>query len=492
MSASNLNEAARDLQERLGRLANGRPPADELVRGGLVVGGHLTDAGKLMLAVLTDAPRVAMGAAGAALVAAPRERSYLEGLVGTGAGWTALPLSAVAFFKSGDGDAAAAGCAALAAAAAAECRRQSWHRTVRVAMAFEAVALGEAAWLAHGVASGFEAAARRVARCECHGEGFAICKGDNCPRRLRPSSPGLTWAFEGERAAAPLLRSRAVLTGPLATLIEAVPDRVARAAARLALGTVADPRERRAYLRELATETNPIGAWMGAVDYLTGARSPRLLRAPAAGLAALATGAAVAARLAPASWNAAPVAKEIGLDAARIHAWRAVLLAEAAYRACGASGDVRADVIRVARCECSDVGRVDCSFASCVAFQPLAEAVAVSDDDQEGSAVGEAQAADLGSALARLGDLRAPVVEPHAEVPSARPTSAEMAMQLVDLFVATGGGDREAAARLVADIAAGRLALPPCFNLKGGTKEQTERAHDLARLLAAAGRRSVS
>lgn len=418
MSTNELHQAARDLQERLGRLANGRPPAQEMARGGLVVDGHVTDAGRLLLAVLTDAPRVAMGAAGAAVVAAPKERSYLEGLVGQSARG-ALPAAAVALFeaaKDGGGDAAAAGCAALAAAAAVECRRQSWHRTARVAMAFEAIALGEAAWLAHGVASGFEAAALRVARCECHGQGFGVCEGDACPRRLRAGSPGFTWAFTGERRPS-VTRSRAEAAARLAGLVEAVPGRVARAAARLALGTVADLRERRAYLRELATETNPIGAWMGAVDYLTGARSPRLLRAPAAGWAVLAVGAAVAARIEPASVVselAVSAAEAAAFAAARANAWRAVLLAEAAYRACGASGDVRADVVRVARCECSDVGRVDCSYASCVAFRPLAEAVAVSGDDQA-DGVGDAQVADVGAAVARLADLRAPIAGPDAE-----------------------------------------------------------------------------
>jgi hypothetical protein len=58
------------------------------------------------------------------------------------------------------------------------------------------------------------------------------------------------------------------------------------------------------------------------------------------------------------------------------------------------------------------------------------------------------------------------------------------AEELTDLL-AIGGGDRERAAGLVADIMAGKLCLPPCFNVRGGTTEQTARAHELARMLTA-------
>lgn len=57
--------------------------------------------------------------------------------------------------------------------------------------------------------------------------------------------------------------------------------------------------------------------------------------------------------------------------------------------------------------------------------------------------------------------------------------------ELVALLVAHGSGDREGSEKLVDDIAAGRLQLPPCFNLKNGTAEQTRRAHELARQLVA-------
>jgi hypothetical protein len=58
------------------------------------------------------------------------------------------------------------------------------------------------------------------------------------------------------------------------------------------------------------------------------------------------------------------------------------------------------------------------------------------------------------------------------------------AQELADLFT-IGGGDRESSAALVVEIAAGRLRLPPCFDLRNGTAEQTARAHELARLLVA-------
>lgn len=60
----------------------------------------------------------------------------------------------------------------------------------------------------------------------------------------------------------------------------------------------------------------------------------------------------------------------------------------------------------------------------------------------------------------------------------------DYAGELTDLL-ALGSGDRARAAGLVADIAAGRLTLPPCFNIRGGTAAQTGRAHELARLLVA-------
>jgi hypothetical protein len=37
----------------------------------------------------------------------------------------------------------------------------------------------------------------------------------------------------------------------------------------------------------------------------------------------------------------------------------------------------------------------------------------------------------------------------------------------------------------VDDIAGGKLRLPPCFNIKGATREQTERAHTIAREMVA-------
>ena len=56
--------------------------------------------------------------------------------------------------------------------------------------------------------------------------------------------------------------------------------------------------------------------------------------------------------------------------------------------------------------------------------------------------------------------------------------------ELADLFT-LGSGDSTLSAALVADISAGKLRLPPCFSVKGGTEEQTKRAHELARMLAA-------
>lgn len=63
-------------------------------------------------------------------------------------------------------------------------------------------------------------------------------------------------------------------------------------------------------------------------------------------------------------------------------------------------------------------------------------------------------------------------------------TPLDYAGELADLL-ALGGGDHARSAPLVTEIAAGRLRLPPCFNIRGGTPEQTRRAHELARLLVA-------
>ncbi len=57
------------------------------------------------------------------------------------------------------------------------------------------------------------------------------------------------------------------------------------------------------------------------------------------------------------------------------------------------------------------------------------------------------------------------------------------AQELADLFT-LGSGDPQRSALLVGDIASGQMTLPPCFNVKGGTPEQTKRAHDLALMLA--------
>lgn len=46
-------------------------------------------------------------------------------------------------------------------------------------------------------------------------------------------------------------------------------------------------------------------------------------------------------------------------------------------------------------------------------------------------------------------------------------------------------GDRVHAEQLVAEIVAGRLRLPPCFNLRGRPAAETQRAHELARKVAA-------
>jgi hypothetical protein len=56
--------------------------------------------------------------------------------------------------------------------------------------------------------------------------------------------------------------------------------------------------------------------------------------------------------------------------------------------------------------------------------------------------------------------------------------------ELADLFT-LGSGDREHSAAIAEQIAAGKIRLPPCFNVRNGTPEQTARAHELARLLTA-------
>lgn len=55
--------------------------------------------------------------------------------------------------------------------------------------------------------------------------------------------------------------------------------------------------------------------------------------------------------------------------------------------------------------------------------------------------------------------------------------------ELTDLLTDFGGGDRERSKAIVADIAAGKLRLPPCFNLRNGNPEQTARVHELARIV---------
>ncbi len=57
--------------------------------------------------------------------------------------------------------------------------------------------------------------------------------------------------------------------------------------------------------------------------------------------------------------------------------------------------------------------------------------------------------------------------------------------ELTDLLTNFGGGDRERSKAIVPDIAAGKLRLPPCFNLRNGNHEQTKRAHELARIITA-------
>lgn len=47
------------------------------------------------------------------------------------------------------------------------------------------------------------------------------------------------------------------------------------------------------------------------------------------------------------------------------------------------------------------------------------------------------------------------------------------------------GGDQARVAALVDDTAGGKLRLPPCFNIKGATREQTVRAHTMAREMVA-------
>jgi hypothetical protein len=61
--------------------------------------------------------------------------------------------------------------------------------------------------------------------------------------------------------------------------------------------------------------------------------------------------------------------------------------------------------------------------------------------------------------------------------------TSQEARELADLFT-LGSGNLASSMALVVDIMDGKLTLPPCFNVKGGTPEQTKRAHDLALILA--------
>lgn len=356
------NNRADHLARLLEPYAGAPVAVSECERGGLVEGGELTDAGRLVVSALYDARRLVKGAAGAALLATGSAElcSYLEERVKEGVPWR-LRADGVGLLRgAGASGFEAAGCAALACAAAADCELQSWRRGPRVALAFEAVGLGAAAWAARGVRTGFEAAALRIAACYCHGQAFSRCRDEGCPRSRR--NPGVpVFGVFGVPAAAP--------TSALVRLLEERPERVARAAARLALGSVGDAQERHAFLLELQDAADPLGAWNSATDYFIGARSPRILRAPAVGWASLASAAAILAREAALGG--------VATDAARAHAWRAVFLLEACYRACGVSGDARADVVDVVGCDCSGRGVVDCERRTCRAFQPLAEAVAV-------------------------------------------------------------------------------------------------------------------
>lgn len=346
----------------------------EVLRTGLVdPDGAITVSGRVVLAALTNVSRLAMGAAGAALVAAPSARTYLEGLVAGRDPARLRVAGAMLLGVASKGNAPVAtamGCAALACGAAVDCEEQSWRPAARVALAFEAMTLGAAAWAARGVRTGFELAALRVARCDCHGRAFAECQDAGCPRFAR-SAPAEDPAERPQGA-------RVAVLARLEALVEAEPFRVARAAARLALGVVGDPAERRAMLRELADEGPAAGPWRSASSYFTGDRSPRILRAPAVGCAALACAAALAA---------GDSSRRLVSEAMRPHAWRAVLLAEAAYRACGASGDVRAEVLRAARCDCSLRWVIDCPREDCPTFRPLEQALPVSAVRDEESGV---------------------------------------------------------------------------------------------------------
>ena len=63
-------------------------------------------------------------------------------------------------------------------------------------------------------------------------------------------------------------------------------------------------------------------------------------------------------------------------------------------------------------------------------------------------------------------------------------TKDELKKELAGLFN-VGSDDMAHSTELAESIAAGKLRLPPCFNVKRGTPEQTKRAHELARLLTA-------